>query len=199
MQAKYKNDLPNRTLKKIWIKATNIPNGIYLNHINVERRGDDVTTAKWKELEINIGKGGKNINIREFIRNMKGLPIQCFTGIAPVVTLHYITLHCIALHCIPCIFWLLTSSSFSRRDGICSVKCDFPVSCFIIFQVFYLITWFCYKPIVMLPFSLFYNSVQDSVILNITCWHVWIITTPATYIHIYIHTQTPCKIFLFLV
>jgi hypothetical protein len=26
------------------------------------------------------------------------LPIQCFSGIAPVVTLHYITLHCIAFH-----------------------------------------------------------------------------------------------------
>jgi hypothetical protein len=35
-------------------------------------------------------------------------------------------------------FWVLNSSSFIRKNGICSVRCNFPVSCFIIFQVVFI-------------------------------------------------------------
>jgi hypothetical protein len=48
-------------------------------------------------------------------------------------------------------------------------------------RLFLSIIRFCYKPKLMLSFSLFYNAAQDFTVLNVLCSHVWIITTPAIY------------------
>jgi hypothetical protein len=76
---------------------------------------------------------------------------------------------------------------------MCSTRCNFPDSCFIIFQVVFILLSDFYKSTVMLPFSLFYNSTLDFAILTVICSHVWIITASAIYI--YIDSFYACKIF----